>query len=67
MLGLEIRKIIFWYALLSGGLLKIINYGNSHVRIQEFLSGGPGQSDRKNSDNFFFFYSPQLLLQKSNG
>ena len=40
-----------------------------HARIQEFSSGGggggPGQSDKKSSDNVFF--SPQLILQKSNG
>ena len=41
-----------------------------HARIQEFSSGGgggggPGQSDKKSSDNGFF--SPQLILQKSNG
>ena len=32
--------------------------------------GGPGQSDKKSSDNVFFFsflFSPQLILQKSNG
>ena len=30
--------------------------------------GGPGQSDKKSSDNgFFFFFSPQLILHKSNG
>ena len=28
--------------------------------------GGPGQSDKKNSDNVFCFLSPQLILQKSN-
>ena len=28
--------------------------------------GGPGQSDKKSSDVLFFF-SPQLILQKSNG
>ena len=28
--------------------------------------GGPGQSDKKSSDNVVFF-SPQLILQKSNG
>ena len=47
-----------------------------HARIQEFSSGGrgggPGQSDKKSCDNvfcFFFlvFFSPQLILQKSNG
>ena len=38
-----------------------------HARIQEFSSGGgPGQSDKKRSDNVFFFFSPQLILQKSN-
>ena len=31
-----------------------------------FVRGGPGQSDKKSSDNAFFF-SPQLILQKSNG
>ena len=35
---------------------------------RNFRQGGPGQSDKKNSDNlFFFFFSPQLILQKSNG
>ena len=45
-----------------------------HARIQEFSSeGGPGQSDQNSSDNvffsffLFFFLSPQLILQKSNG
>ena len=28
--------------------------------------GGPGQSDKKSSDVFCFF-SPQLILEKSNG
>ena len=28
--------------------------------------GGLGQSDKKSSDKFLFF-SPQLILQKSNG
>ena len=39
-----------------------------HARIQEFSSGvgGPGQSDKKSSDVFFFF-SPHFILQKSNG
>ena len=38
-----------------------------HARIQEFSSGGvPGQPYKKRSDNFFFL-SPQLILQKSNG
>ena len=35
-----------------------------------FVRGGwgPGQADKKSSDNvFFFFFSPQLILQKSNG
>ena len=47
-----------------------------HARIQEFSPRGggggggvsPGQSDKKSSDNVFFFcFSPQLILQKSNG
>ena len=46
------------------------NFGSvyiDHARIQEFSSGvgGPGQSDKKSSDNRFF--SPQLILLKSNG
>ena len=37
-----------------------------HARIQEFSpGGGPGQTDQKSSDVLFF--SPQLILQKSNG
>ena len=32
---------------------------------RNFRQGGPGQSDKKNSDNRFF--SPQLILLKSNG
>ena len=32
---------------------------------RNFRQGGPGQSDKKSSDIFFF--SPQLILQKSNG
>ena len=36
------------------------------MQIQEFSSGGPGQSDKKSSDNVFFF-SPQLILQMANG
>ena len=33
-----------------------------------FVRGCPGQADKKSSDNvFFFFFSPQLILQKSNG
>ena len=34
-----------------------------------FRQGGPGQSDKKSSDNVFCFcfFSPQLILQKSNG
>ena len=35
---------------------------------RNFRQGGPGQSDKKSSDVFFFvFFSPQLILQKSNG
>ena len=38
-----------------------------HARIQDFSSGGgPGQSDKKSPDNVFFF-SPRLILLKSNG
>ena len=43
-------------------------WSSPHARIQEFSSGGgggPGQSDKESSDVFFF--SPQLILQKSNG
>ena len=30
--------------------------------------GGPGQSDKNSSDNvFIFIFSPQLILQKSDG
>ena len=38
-----------------------------HARIQDFRQGGggPGQSDKKSPDNVFF--SPQLILLKSNG
>ena len=32
-----------------------------------FGRGGPGQSDTKSSDKVFFFFRPQLILQKSNG
>ena len=32
---------------------------------RKFRQGGPGQSDKKRSDNVFF--GPQLILQKSNG
>ena len=44
---------------------------DSHARIQKISSGGVGegegrgQSDKKTSDNVL--YSPQLILQKSNG
>ena len=43
-----------------------------HVLIQEFSSGGgggegvPGQSDKK-ALTTFFFSSPQVIVQKSNG
>ena len=35
---------------------------------RNFRQGGPGQSDKKSSDNVFFvfFLSPQLILQTSN-
>ena len=29
--------------------------------------GGPGQSDKKSSDNVFFFFCPQLISKESNG
>ena len=53
--------------ILVTNLIKIIkrykrvgyNMDIMHARIQEFSSGG------SRSDNFFF--SPQLILQKSNG
>ena len=32
-----------------------------------FVRGGPGQSGKKTSDVLFFLFSPQLILQKSNG
>ena len=33
-----------------------------------FVTGGPGQSDKKSSDVFYlFFFSPHLILLKSNG
>ena len=31
-----------------------------------FVRGGPGQSEKKSSDNVFFFFSPQLILQMVN-
>ena len=35
---------------------------------RNFRQGGPGQSDKKALTTFFFFFlSPQLILQKSNG
>ena len=36
-----------------------------HARIQEFREGGSGQTDKKALTTFFF--SPQLILHKSNG
>ena len=44
----------------------------AHARIKKFTSeggGGPGQSVEKALTTFFFcfFFSPQLILQKSNG
>ena len=40
-----------------------------HARIQGFSSGGGVQVNptKKSSDVFLFFFSPQLILQKSNG
>ena len=36
---------------------------------RNFCQGGPGQSDKKALTFFFYFifFSPQLILQKSNG
>ena len=36
-------------------------------RSRNFRQGGPGQSDKKCSDNVFLFLSPQLNLLKSKG
>ena len=46
--------------------LTIVSFLRDQVQIQEFsfVRGGPGQTDKKSSDVFF---SPQLILQKSNG
>ena len=42
--------------------------GPDHARIQKFSSGGVQVSlTKKSFDNVFFFASPQLILQKSNG
>ena len=39
-----------------------------HMRIQEFSLGGVQVNLTKKYDNIFFFlFSPQLILQKSNG
>ena len=42
-----------------------------HARIQEFLSGGDRgvqvSLTKKALTKFFFFFSPQLILQKSDG
>ena len=55
------RLATMWYACADPGI---------------FVRGGPGQTDKKSSDNvvfflfffvFFFHFSPQLILQKSNG
>ena len=45
----------------TGKAIMLCSY---HAQIQEFSPGGPGKSDKKSSDVFF---SPQLILQKSNG
>ena len=41
------------------GILLMVTYADPGI----FVWGGPGQSDKKGSDNVFF--SPQLILQKS--
>ena len=38
-----------------------------HARIQEFSSGGQVRLTKKALTRFFFFFSPQLILRKSNG
>ena len=46
----------------------IRKYHNHHARIQEFSSGGVQVSLTKTFFfSFFFLFSPQLILQKSNG
>ena len=46
---------------------KIVRTWDGHraVTPRQWGGGGPGQSDKQNSDNRFF--SPQLILLKSNG
>ena len=41
----------------------------NRVRSRNFRQRGPGQSDKKKALTTFFgdFFSPQLILQKSNG
>ena len=34
---------------------------------RNFRQGGPGQSDKTALTTFFFVYSPQFILLKSNG
>ena len=33
---------------------------------RNFRQGGPGQTEKKALTTLFFFFSPQLILQKSN-
>ena len=42
-------------------------FAKGHARIQEFSSKGVQVSLTKKSSDVFFFFSPQLILQKSNG
>ena len=36
-----------------------------HARIQDFMPGGPGQSDKKSSDVFFVFFLVLSLFYRS--
>ena len=48
-------------------VLNSIFSGRVMRRSRNFRQGDPGQSDKKALTTFFFFFSPQLILQKSNG
>ena len=44
-----------------------LNAGLPSMRgSRNFRQGGPGQSDKK-AVTFYFFFSPQRILQKSSG
>ena len=64
-------KCIFPFAFVptASKILIIMTIWYTYARIQEFSSGGggdPGQFDKKKLWQRFLF-SPQLILQKSNG